>query len=177
MQAPTSATAPPVAEAALGPHTQALASTAAPSQDAKASDLQTSSPATEPGLPVEFNRDGRAVNCVDKAGVPGLGHGLDTAVPSGIDSDTVDCQTSRKPGLQTAPKAPLAVPAAAKCLDHAGATSSSGGQCVSASVQNQAPTSAAAPAPVDSTTSKKRIIGKTHETVVIEPKQIAIGPK
>jgi len=25
--------------------------------------------------------------------------------------------------------------------------------------------------------SKKRIIGKTHETVVIEPKQIAIGPK
>jgi len=26
-------------------------------------------------------------------------------------------------------------------------------------------------------TSKKRIIGKTHETVVIEPKQIAIGPK
>jgi len=25
-------------------------------------------------------------------------------------------------------------------------------------------------------TSKKRIIGKTHETVVIEPKQIAISP-
>jgi len=28
-----------------------------------------------------------------------------------------------------------------------------------------------------SCTSKKRIIGKTHETVVIEPKQIVIGPK
>ena len=107
---------------------------------------------------MDFNRDGLAVNSVDKAGGLGLGYGygLATMTPSGINSNSVNCQTLRKPDLQTAPKAPLAmhmqVPSTDKCLDHAGAASSGGRQCASVPVWNEAPTLATAPTRVDSTT-------------------------
>jgi len=115
---------------------------------------------------VEFNRDGLAVNSFDEAGVPGLGYGPGAVTPSGFDSNvstadsTVDCQTVRKPGLQPAPEASLAMHIQAsvtpKCLDRAGAASSGGGQHAKF-VQNtgthtQTPTSATAPTRVDSTT-------------------------
>jgi len=110
---------------------QASPSDTAPTCDANAIELKFSSPATEHGLPVEFNRDGLAVNSFDEAGVPGLGYGPGTVTPGGFDSNvstadsTADCQTVRKLGLQSAPEAPLAMhiqaSATPKCLDQAGA--------------------------------------------------------
>ena len=59
---------------------------------------------------------GLAVNSFDEGGGPGLGYGSGT--PSGFDSKptatpsvdpSVECQTVRKPGFQTASKAPLSM--------------------------------------------------------------------
>jgi len=50
---------------------------------------KSSSLITEPGLPVDLNRDGLAVNSVDEAGPPSLGFGLEgstNVVPSVADS-------------------------------------------------------------------------------------------
>jgi len=112
---------------------------------------------------------GPAVNSFDEGGVPGRGYGSGTVTPSGFDSNatatppvdpSVKCQTVRKPGFQTALKAPLDMhmQATAKCstvtpsgvesntsstvdstVRCAGSAGLGGGQCV------QAPASATAP--------------------------------
>ena len=56
------------------------------------------------------NGIGLAVNSCDEGGAPGLGYDSGTVTPSGFDSyvSTVD-STGRKPGFQTASKAPLSM--------------------------------------------------------------------
>jgi len=149
-------------EASLGVHIQAPTSATASTQVANAIDSKPSSPVTDSGLPVDYNRDGLAVNSVDEAGPRSLSYGLESSTvvtPSGIDSNaspTVNSTVNRAGSASSVGKQRTKVSVWSNCADIDVQTSRKPGLQTlpeaRLSTHTQAPTPATAPTQVDPTT-------------------------